>query len=84
MRWPTLHHALANSYEHQSNLYVSNTVLTSTEGTKQGDPLAMAIFGIGIIPLIELMQKPNVTQKRYADDESAAGDLKSLRAIQFH
>ena len=41
----------------------------------------MAMYGIGIIPLIELLQKPNVTQKWYADDESAVGDLKSLRAI---
>ena len=41
----------------------------------------MAMSGIGIIPLIELRQKPNVTQKWYADDGIAAGDLKSLRAI---
>ena len=55
--------------------------MTSTEGTTQGDPLAMAMYGIEIVPLIELLQKPNVTQKWYADDESAAGDLRSLRAI---
>ena len=41
----------------------------------------MAMYGIGIIPLIELLQKPNVTQKWYADDGSAACDLKSLSAI---
>ncbi|XP_063717712.1 ankyrin repeat domain-containing protein 49-like [Symsagittifera roscoffensis] len=41
----------------------------------------MAMYGIGKIPLIELLQKPNVTQKWYADDGSAACDLKSLRAI---
>ena len=78
---PALHHALANSYKHPSNLYVNNTVLTSTEGTTQGDPLAMAMYGIKIIPLIELLQKPNVTQNWYAVDGSAAGDLKSLRPI---
>ena len=65
---PALHHELANSCKHPSSLYVNNTVLTSTEGTTQGDPLAMAMYGIGIIPLIELLQKPNVTQKWYADD----------------
>ena len=78
---PALHHALANLYKHPSNLYVNNTVLTFTEGTTQGDPLAMAMYGIGIIPLIELLQKPNVTQKWYAVDGSTAGDLKSLRPI---
>ena len=41
----------------------------------------MAIDGTGIIPLIELLQKPSVTQKWYADDRSNAGDLKSLRAM---
>ena len=41
----------------------------------------MAIYGIEIIPLIELLQKPKVTQKCCADDGSAVGDLKSLRAI---
>ena len=41
----------------------------------------MAMYGIGIIPLFELLQKLNITQKWYADDESAAGDLKNLRAI---
>ena len=78
---PALHQALANSYKHPSILYVNNTVLTSTEGTTQGDPRAMAMYGIGIIPLIELLQKPKVTQNWCADDGSAAGDLKSLRAI---
>ena len=77
---PALHHALANSSKNPSILYVNNPVLTSTEGTTQGDPLAMAFYGIGIIPLIELLQQPNVTQKWYADDGSAAGDLNSLRA----
>ncbi|XP_063712990.1 iron-sulfur cluster insertion protein ErpA-like [Symsagittifera roscoffensis] len=33
----------------------------------------MARYGIGIIPLIEILQKPNNTQKWYADDGSAAG-----------
>ena len=41
----------------------------------------MASYGIGIIPLIELLQNPNVTQKWYVDDGSAAGDLRKLRAI---
>ena len=58
--------------------------MTSSEGTTQGNPLAMAMYRIVIITLIELLQKPNVTQKWYADDGRAAGDLKSLRAILDH
>ena len=39
------------------------------------------MYGIGIIPLIELLQKPDVTQNWYADDGSAAGDPRILCAI---
>ena len=63
---------------------VKYTVLTSTEGTTQGYPLAIAMYVIGKIQLIELLQKPNVTQNWYADDGSAAGDLRSLRAILYN
>ena len=56
-------------------------VLTSTEVGTQGDPLAMAMYGVGIIQLIKLLQKPNVTQKRYIDDGSSAADITNLRAI---
>ena len=55
--------------------------MTSIEGTTQGDSLAMAMYGMGIIPLIELLQKPNVFQKWSADDGIAAGDHRSLRVI---
>ena len=55
--------------------------MTFPKGTTLGYPLAMARYGIVIISLIEFLQKPNNTQKWYADDGIAAGDLKSLRAI---
>ena len=44
---PALQHALANSHIDLSSLYVNNTVLASTESTTQGDPLAMAMYGMG-------------------------------------
>ena len=78
---PALHHALANLYNNSSGLYVNNTVLTSTQGTSQGDPLAMTMYGIEIIPLIGLLQKSNVTQKWYADYGRTVGDFRGLRAI---
>ena len=54
--FPASHQALANSNKHPSNLYVNHTVLTSTESATQGDTLAMAMYGIEIIPLVELLQ----------------------------
>ena len=56
-------------------------VLTSTEVGTQGNPFAMAMYGVGIIPLMKLLQKSNVNQKRYIIDGSGAGDITSLRAI---
>ena len=58
--------------------------MKSTEGTTQDDPLAMAMYAIGILPLNELLQKPNVTQNWYEADRSAAGDLKSLAQFRHN
>ena len=45
----------------------------------------MAIYGTAVICTelrrIDFQQKPNVTQKWYADVGSAVGDLKNLRAV---
>ena len=39
----------------------------STEGATQGDPLAMALFAIATIPLIDQL-KQDILQVWYADD----------------
>ncbi len=43
---------------------------TSSEGTTQGDPLAMAMYALAVKLLIERLQleAPNVKQVWYADD----------------
>ena len=51
-----------------------NTLL-SQEGTTQGYPMAMAMYAVGIIPLIRKVS----CEVWYADDATAAGQLKSLR-----
>ena len=53
----------------------------SREGTTQGDPLAMDMYGLAIIPLIKLLTVDNVTQKWYADDGNAVGKLSNLRTV---
>ena len=41
----------------------------------------MAMYGIAILPLIDLIQKTNITQKWYADDGKITGSLKDLKAV---
>ena len=42
---PSIVTALRKSYDSSSNLYVNSKVSLSQEGTTQGDPLAMSMFG---------------------------------------
>ena len=78
---PSIITAIRNSYKTPTSLFVNGKTLQSQEGTTQGDPLAMAMYGIAILPLIDLIQKTNITQKWYADDGNVTGSLKDLKAV---
>ena len=71
---------LINIYRDATELFVDGLVLFSEEGTTQGDPLAMPMYALATIPLINrLSDTPNVVQVWYADDATASGSLPSLR-----
>ena len=76
---PSLHVALQNSYSHPSHLYIGKSTILSQEGTTQGDPLAMAMYGIGILPLISRLHNDSLIQKWYADDGSVVVKLKDIK-----
>ena len=78
---PSLHVALQNSYCHPSHLYIGKPTILSQVGTTQGDPLAMAMYGIATLPLISRLHNASLTQKWYADDGSVVGKLKDIRAL---
>ena len=78
---PSLLNAIKNSYSTPSKLYVNNKTLWSREGTTQGDPLAMAMYGVAIIPLIRKLDQKEIMQKWFADDGNAAGSLQNLRKM---
>ena len=49
---PALSHLVINTCRQPANLYVGGERLLSEEGTTQGDPVAMAMYAIGITPLL--------------------------------
>ena len=54
---PPLATAVINTYRQAADLYVDGTTFHSQEGTTQGDPLAMAMYAIAILPLIRRIKK---------------------------
>ena len=77
---PALAPILINTYRDPVSLFVNGETLTSKEGTTQGDPLGMAMYAIGIQPLIKHLESFNTQQIWYADDSTAGGNLENLRA----
>ena len=53
---PSLAPILTNTYREPSNLFVGNKCILSQEGTTQGDPLAMAMYAMDTLPLIDRLK----------------------------
>ena len=76
---PSISTILINSYRAPTDLYIEGECVLSQEGTTQGDPLAMPMYAVATIPLIERLPD-SVMQVWYADDASALGSVANLRA----
>ena len=74
---PPLARVLINTYRNDPQLFVGGETLLSQEGTTQGDPLAMAMYALGTLPLIHKLNQ-QVKQTWYADDATAGGKLNQL------
>ena len=81
---PEISMYVINCYSTPARLFViGGCELKSAEGTTQGDPLGMAVYAIGITPLMDLlivaMENDHNKMVGFADDITAAGDLDSLK-----
>ena len=76
---PALGTIVINTYRSSVALYVGGEQLLSTEGTTQGDPLAMAIYAVAITPLIRRVKQEQTRQIWFADDTGGSRRLRSMR-----
>ena len=53
---PSIAPAIINSYRSDSYLFIGGEVMHSSEGTTQGDPLAMVMYAIATLPLIRQLK----------------------------
>ena len=81
--WPQAARYLYNTYKGWAPLIVAGDKkpLYSREGTTQGDPLSMAFYACGVLPLIRLLKDPaKGVQMWYADDSTKGGKLREVKA----
>ena len=76
---PAFSRILINTYRNDAKLFVGGETILSQEGTTQGDPLAMAMYALALVPMITRLSNV-VKQVWYADDAAAAGHLTGLRS----
>ncbi|XP_057308561.1 uncharacterized protein LOC130646916 [Hydractinia symbiolongicarpus] len=89
---PTIATYVSYCYSRPARIYVlGGAEILSKEGTTQGDPIAMAVYALGITPLMSTINSSflytshssdssNTTkQVAYPDDLTGAGKLKELR-----
>ena len=86
-RWPKMARFAFNCYRHQAHLVCQRRgqealILLSKEGVTQGNPLAMALYGVALLPLAEMLRNefPHVLQPWYADNAAMVGKARLVAA----
>ena len=80
---PPLAQILINTYRVPVRMIIpGNGEISSTEGTTQGDPLAMAMYALAVSPLILQLRSrcPHVKQVWFADDATGASTCENLKS----
>ncbi len=69
-----------NIYRSDAESFAARESILLQEGTTQRDPLAMAMYALGTLPLlIRAVTTPGASQTRYADDAAAGGNLRHIQ-----
>ena len=79
--WPRCSRLLFTSYRGFASLFVAGAdeVIYIREGTPQGDPMIIFVYGVSLLPLIRKLKEPNnVLQSWYADNFAAIAKLRIL------
>ena len=74
-------HFVPEDFSMPCSLFVNGKVILPQEVRTQCDPLAMAMYGIALLPLVKLLENTDVVQKWYADNGNAVGKMKDLHQI---
>jgi hypothetical protein len=90
--WPKGSRLAFNTYRHFNLVIVRRGggklahVIRSEDGLSQGDPLAMALYDVALLPLGEKLRRavPGATLPTFADDVAAVGNVVSCaRSLEF-
>ena len=78
---PTLATYVINTYRQPVRLFITGSEeLISAEGTTQGDPLSMSLYGISLQPLITRLHVSSAAKQCwFADDATGSGSLQGVR-----
>ena len=88
IKCPSLAQFVENTYKEPVDLYIStnrahvrDNVIQSTEGTTQGDPVAMAMYALGLSALQYKINHESTRVKHvaYADDLTGAGKIDDIK-----
>ena len=74
---PPIATLLINTYQTPAHLFVGGETLISEKGITQGDPVAMLMYALATLSLINQLTD-EVTQIWYADDAGACGSISAL------
>ena len=88
--WTSRSRFVFNCYRHWSSIVLQNrngksSIIYSREVVTQGGPLAMIVYGIGILPLIKNLKRaiPDITQPWYTDDAVSLGTFARLETYFY-